>query len=68
MSSLSRWLTLNGWKAGLVLVVVGVILSPTNPVLYAILFVATMLCFWWGLAVRVRRSFLEGYRDDERRR
>jgi hypothetical protein len=65
---MSAWLTDHGWKLGLVLVVVGVFATPTNPVLYVLLALATIVCCWWGLAVRVRRSFLEGYREDRPRR
>jgi hypothetical protein len=65
---MSAWLTLHGWKLGLVLILVGVVFTPTNPVAYAVLSIATILCCWWGLAVRVRRSFLEGYREGRPRR
>ncbi|MGB0102397.1 MAG: hypothetical protein WBP61_19115 [Nocardioides sp.] len=58
---MSRWMTYHGWKAGLVVVLVTVLLGPTNPLVYLGLVVLSLLCFWWGLAVRMKRSFREGY-------
>jgi hypothetical protein len=60
----SHWLAQHGWKPGLVLLAVSVFLSPSNPVIYAVCFVGALVCCWWGLAVRTKRGFVEGYRGD----